>query len=62
MKSFSITTGQNEEKDAHGVSILDENLMINELLERLLMQDIHHNGLEEITFSQFVNCCDEFYD
>ena len=55
MKSFSITTGQYKKE-------VDENLMINELLERLLMQDIHQNGLEEITFSQFVNCCDEYYD
>ena len=45
MKSFNITIGSN-------VGIIQAD-MINELIDRLLMQDIHTDGFEEITLRRF---------
>ena len=45
MKSFNITIGQYFDQ------MLAENT-INELIGRLLMQDIHQDGFEEIILSQ----------
>ena len=46
MKSFNITIGKNSDQ-------LLANDTMNELIGRLLMQDIHPNGFEEIFLSQF---------
>ena len=47
MKSFSIALGSN------GGEIQSD--VINGLIGRLLKQDIHFDGLDEITFGSFKN-------
>ena len=45
MKSFNITIGSYEQ------TLTSD--MINELISRLLMQDIHRDGFDEIILSEF---------